>query len=146
MNQQPPPPSSNAGLLRPRAQPQAASDGKLPANTARPRTALGASRSTLLVSDSSSDDDSDGMIRRNSGTFVPPPPARGTTPSISRPAMRQLQLPNRDGAQRFVVSDDGSGDEIGNVSGSRPDSSFPPLFSPRCFHPRFRRRRRRVVE
>jgi len=43
--------------------------------------------------------------------------------------MRQLQLPNRDGAQRFVVSDDGSGDEIGNVSGSRPASSFSPLFS-----------------
>jgi hypothetical protein len=46
-----------------------------------------------------------------------PPPARGSTPSISRPAVRQLRLPDREPVQRMVFSDDGSANEGGDISG-----------------------------
>lgn len=121
MARRPPSPTSNTGPARPRAQQLSLSgfdDGdQPPAAAARPRTALGASRVALQVSDSS-DDDSDGVIRTHGATFVAPPPARGSTPSVSRPAVRQLQLPPRDHeVQRMVLSDDGSDGGGGQVSG-----------------------------
>ncbi len=124
MAQRPPPPAHEAGVARPRAQLLSTVETKVqpPSSAARPRTALGASRLALQVSDDSTDDssndDSDGVIRRNSATFVAPPPVRGSTPAVSRPVVRQLQLPSREQqVQRMVISDDGSGDEVANVSG-----------------------------
>jgi hypothetical protein len=91
--------------------------GRIPSLAARPRTALGPSRTALQVSDSS-DDDSDGLIRQDGGTFVAPPPMRGTTPSIARPAVRPLQLPAQVGVQCMVISDNDSGDDGGDISGA----------------------------
>jgi hypothetical protein len=138
MAHRPPAPTSNAGAARPRAQPLSSVESKAqpPSVAARPRTALGASRLALLVSDGStdesSDDDGDGVIRRHSGTFVAPPPVRGSTPAVSRPVVRQLQLPAREQqVQRMVISDDGSGDAGGNVSGAVWTAVCPAAFSPR---------------
>jgi len=122
MAQRPPAPSSNSGPARPRAQPPSLSNshstGRIPSNAARPRTALGQSRTALQVSDSS-DDDSDGLIRQDGGSFMAPPPMRGMTPSVARPVVRPLQLPVQIGVQRVVISDDDSGGDGGNISGTR---------------------------
>ncbi len=117
MAQRPPPPASHSGPVRPSAHLHSNYGGsdQLSSASARPRTALGPSRTALHVS---SDDDSDGVIRQDGGTFVAPLPARGSTPSVSRPVVRKLELPDRQQVQRMAISDDGSANESGDVSGA----------------------------